>query len=534
MHSGYDLVWMAAERTPGHVALVDDRSARRLTYAELIDEVDAVAAGFAAAGIGRGSRVATALPNIWEHCIASLALMRLNAVPALLNFRLKPAEIAGLCEACGIDAAVILPDADLAAALADTLADGAPVWSAGGTVGSTIDFATCRAAPANLPPYEKPEPEEMGYLFFTSGTTGLPKAAVLAHKVAEHRVVWLSTHGGLTCGTHNRALGCMPLAHVIGYFGVFLTTLAFNGTFFVVSEFNPAAIVDLCDREKITYAFCVPQMFQAMISMPNYAPEKMASMELAYYGGTGIDPGVLEQIDREWGGRIHHIYGTTETMCALHNPTPVGQHATVRPGYFSRIRLARIDGTGPDDVVGVGEEGELIVDPSVDTMFTEYLGRPDATAEKLRNGWYYSGDVCVQEANGDVTLVGRVDDMIRSGGESIHPEEVEAVLSENSSVGEVSIVGVPDATWGQRVVACVIPAADSSPVDLASALDQHCRESTLAGFKRPKAYLFVDALPRNATNKVLRRVLRDDAAAARDAAETGAENDTATTYVAVA
>lgn len=516
MHGGYDLIWFAAERTPNHLALVDDRTDRRLTYAGLIAEVDAVAAGLAARGIGHGTVVATALPNLWEHCLVVLALMRLNAVPALLNFRLKPEEIAGLCRTSGVEAAVLLPDPATVAAVVGALPAGAAVWSVGSAAEGAADFAACRADPAGLAAYAKPDPEDTAFLLFTSGTTGLPKAVVLAHRVTEHRLVWLSTHTGLRCGTHNRALGCMPLAHAIGLYGVFLVTLAYNGTFFVVSEFRPPALVDLVERERITYAFCVPTMFQAMVAAPNYAPERMASIELAVYGGISIDPGLLARIDREWGGVVRHIYGTTETMCALHNPEPVGRHATLRPGYYARTRLARIGGGGPDDVVAPGEEGELIVDAGVDMMFSGYLGRPEATAEKLRGGWYYTGDVFLQEADGDVTLVGRVDDMIRSGGESIHPEEVEAVLGGHEGVTEASVVGIADARWGQMVVACVIPAGNGAPEMLAEAIDAHCRGSALAGFKRPKAYVFVEKLPRNASNKVLRRELRDYAAAARD------------------
>ncbi|CAN0087154.1 unnamed protein product, partial [Discosporangium mesarthrocarpum] len=272
MHTGYELVWIAAERTPDHPAITDDRTDRCLTYAELIAEIDAVAAGFAASGIGRGSRVATALPTMWEHCIAVLALMRLNAVPAMLNFRLKPEEITGICEACEIDAALILPDAALAQVIETALPDGAPVWAVGAEIGPARSFAGCRADPASLPAYEKPAETDMAFLFFTSGTTGLPKAVVLNHRTTEHRLVWLSTQGGLRHGSHNRSLGCMPLSHAIGFYGVFLVTLAFNGTFFVVSEFNPATIVDLVERDKITYTFCVPTMFQAMVSVPNYTP----------------------------------------------------------------------------------------------------------------------------------------------------------------------------------------------------------------------------------------------------------------------
>jgi 2-furoate---CoA ligase len=146
-------------------------------------------------------------------------------------------------------------------------------------------------------------------------------------------------------------------------------------------------------------------------------------------------------------------------------------------------------------------------------MFTGYLNRPDATAEKLRDGWYYTGDLCIRLDRGRVDLRGRVDDVVRTGGENVHPEEVEAVLAEHPGVRESAVVGVTDPRWGQMVVACVV-ANEAAPG--AGDLDAHCRASALAGFKRPRAYVFVDALPRNAANKVLRRVLREVAAAARD------------------
>ena len=517
MHTGYALVWMAAERTPEHPALVDDRTDRRLTYADLIAEVDAVAAGFAANGIGRGARVAIALPSVWEHCIALLALMRLNAVPAVLNFRLKPDEIVGLCRASSVDAAVILPDAALAQVIEAALPDGAPIWAVGAEIGPARSFSGCRADPVKLGAYEKPAETDMAFLFYTSGTTGLPKAVVLNHRSIEHRVIGVSTQGGLRQGTHNRTLGCMPISHGIGFFGVFLPTVAFNGTYFVVSEFNPPVIVDLIEREKITYAFCVPTMFQALVEAPNYASTKMSSMEIALYGGITIDPDLLAHIDTEWGGTVRHIYGTTETMCTLSNPDPVGQHATLRTCYLCRTRVVRVEGEGPDDIVAPGEEGELIMDATTGTVFVEYLGRPDATAEKLRDGWYYTGDIFRQEQNGDVTIVGRVDDMIRSGGESIHPEEVEEILEAHTEVDAVSVIGIPDTKWGQMVVAVIAGIPADAP-DLVARLEAHCKASTLAGFKRPKAYFFVAGLPRNAANKVLRRELREAASTARTAA----------------
>ena len=191
-----------------------------------------------------------------------------------------------------------------------------------------------------------------------------------------------------------------------------------------------------------------------MVSAPNYIPAKMVSLELVLYGGAPIMPALLDRIDREWPATVRHIYGTTEIMCALHNPDPVGRPVTLRPGYYSRVRVVRVGGT-ESELVKPGEAGELIVDASAETFFSGYLNRPEATAEKLRNGWYFTGDVCVLREDGDMDLVGRIDDVIRSGGESVYPEEVEAVLATHPAIREAAVIGVPDPLWGEMVVACV-------------------------------------------------------------------------------
>lgn len=511
MLTAYDLVLEAADRTPDQLALVDDLTDRRLTYRELIAEIDAVAAGFAADGIGAGDRVSTVLPSTWDHIIAVLALCRLAAVPALINFRLKPDDMMRLVADADAKAVIVGDDAGLADALTSGLND-TTVYSTAGIEGCR-NFADCRGNARDLPPIPTPAREDEAFIFYTSGTTGLPKGVVLAQRTTEHRVLWLSTQGGLFHGTHNRVLGFMPLSHAIGFYGVFLVTLAYCGTYYVMSAFNPVTAVDTIEREKITYLFAIPTLYHAMVASPGYAPERVASLELVYYGGAHIDGGLIRHIDETWNATIRHIYGTTETMSSLYNPFPVEQPYTLRPGFYSRIRVLTIeepDEFGDDDgwsgrPAGPGEEGELIVDATADTIFSGYLNRPDATAEKVRNGWYKTGDIVFVENNGDVTLRGRVDDMIRSGGENIHPEEVEEILDHHPGIKECSVIGVPDPQWGQVVVACVVP--EDPTLDLEE-LDLHCKQSPLAGYKRPRGYLMLESLPRNAANKVLRRELR--------------------------
>lgn len=507
MRTAFDLVQLAAERTPDHPAIVDDRTDRAFTYRELLHEVEAIAAGLAARGITRGVRVATLLPNILEHAVALLALQRLHAVPALLNHRLPAADVSALVRDGDIAAAIVRDDRSLVALVRDALVSGAPLLTAGGTGDAAVDVWSCRGDPDSLGKIPRAAPDDLALIFYTAGTTGRPKGVLISHRTSEPRLRFLSTDAGLRHGTHNRALGMAPLSHAIGFYGVFLAALAYSGTYYVMSAFNPSAAVDLIERNQITYLFGVPTMYQAIVSAPNYSPSRMSSLQLVLHGGAPIQPALLERLAREWPATIRHIYGATEIMSPLHYPDPVGQPTRLRQSYLSRVRIIR-EGGGPDDVVRAGEAGELIVEADADLSFLGYLNQPAATAEKLRDGWYFTGDVCVLRSDGDVDLVGRVDDVIRTGGESVYPEEVEGILALHPAVRESCVVGVPDPDWGELVVACVVVAGGEVSWN---DLDTHFMSSTLARFKRPRAYLRLDALPRNAAGKVLRRQLRDAA-----------------------
>ena len=511
MHTAYDLIWMVGERTPDQLALVDDVSERQYTYRELLEEVDAIAAGLYERGVRQGTRMATVLPNSLEHCLSLLALQRLGVVPALINFRLKGEEIAELIEVGEIKGAVIPNVADLAQKILSVV-PGSVLLSVGGSAAPATPWSECRGDVAQLPPRFSPKPEDPVFLFYTSGTTGLPKAVVLTHRTSEPRIVWLSTLMGLRAGGHIRALGVSPLSHAIGFYGIFLVTLAYGGTYYVLSAFNPEAAVNLIERHRINFLFSLPTVFSALVSTPSYDPKKMASVEMTLWGGATMGADLVEKLLSEWPGAKGHIYGTTETMCPLYNPSPAGNHDTLFPAYGSRVRIVKLNG-GPDDHADPGEQGELLIDAETDVVFSSYLNRPDATAEKIRGGWYFSGDAAVLDSNGGIRLAGRVDDMIRSGGEFVQPAEVEAVLGSHPGVGESAVIGVSDPHWTQIVVACIVA---KDPTLAVEELDRHCRASTLADFKRPRGYVFVDALPMGAGNKLLRRVLRDTAEGARD------------------
>ena len=502
MQTCYDLVWLSAQRAPNNLAIVDDLSDRALTYQELIEEIDVVAAGLKDRGVKSGMRIATVLPSLFDHAIALLALQRLAAIPALINFRLKPEEVGKLIKLGEIEGAIILPDKSLAKIVIKNLGNSDRVLCIGETIGLAKNYAECRGDSLSLGTIPKPKPEDIAFIFYTSGTTGLPKGVELAHRTTEHRVLWLATHAGFRHGKHNKLLGFMPLSHAIGFYGVFLAALSYNGTYYVQSAFNPEQAVNMIEEHSITYMFAVPQLYFAITQAPNYSLKKMKSLRTVLYGGAEITPDLLIQIDKEWPSKVFHIYGTTEIMCPLYNPDPVGEHVRLRPGFYCQTRIIRI-GSEIEDVVNRGEEGELIVEMSPDQMFSGYLNQPKATSETVINGWYHTGDICLVREDGDYNLIGRTGDMIRSGGENVHPSEIEPHLSSHPNVKENSVIGVKDAAWGEMVVACIIT---DGLIDSLT-LKAHMQKTSLAKFKHPKAYLFLENLPRNAANKILRREL---------------------------
>ena len=505
MQTAYEFIQLAALRAPDHPAIVDDRLERTLTHAQLVEEADRVAAGLQKSGIAAGDLVATCLPNLYEHGLALLALTRLGAIPALINARLKPEDVNRLIEQGKMASAIVSADATIVGAVRGALPKNAPVITVGGEIDGTIDFAACLADPASLAAYVRPDPEATAFIFYTSGTTGLPKGVHLPERAADARASYLSVQCGLVHGTHNRVLGLMPLFHVVGFYSVFLAMIGFDGTYYVCSAFDPSAALEAIEKHGITLVYGTPTHFHALLEAPNFAPEKLASVRTVIYAGSPMSGPLLDRVAKAFDAKIINIYGTTEIMNALYMPDPVGRPHTYRPGFHSSVRVGRFGGTVHDEAE-VGEDGELLVGASADATFTGYLHRPDATAEKMQDGWYRTGDIIVKRPDGDYDVRGRVDDMIISGGENIYPEEVEAILVQHAGISECSVIGAPDEKWGEIVVACIVAKGDAPA---AEALDKHVRASRLADYKRPRVYRFMDELPKNAANKVLRRLLRE-------------------------
>ena len=249
----------------------------------------------------------------------------------------------------------------------------------------------------------------------------------------------------------------------------------------------------------------MPTLYHDLLASPAFPDADVSSVRRLGFAGAPMTEALLRCVARAFAPEIFvNHYGSSEVYSFT-----IAQDARTKPGsagkagLTQRVRVVEIGTGDPDRLVPPGREGEVIASLESDEAFAGYWRRPDADARALKQGWYFTGDVGYFDAEGDLFVTGRVDDMIITGGENVLPVEVEGVLSRHPAVAEVAVAGLPDERWGRKVAAFV---ARARPVD-AGALDAHCRVSSLADFKRPRAYIFVRAIPKSPVGKILRRRL---------------------------
>jgi 2-furoate---CoA ligase len=498
----------ACARFPGATAIVDGDMRR--SYAEWLDEVRRVAGGLAEKGLGRGDGLCVVMVNRYEMATLYWACQMLGAVFAPFNWRAGADEIAYVLKDC--DARLLAFDeAGAAAAVeaADMVGLGAERLIAAGVEGQGTSFAGLAQANPVAGPAGASD-DEICLLLYTSGTTGRPKGVPRSHR-AERTA-------GASCIAHQRyrfgevALGVMPLFHTMGI-RILLCSAMLSGTFVAMRRFDAGSALELVAARKISALFLVPTMFHDMLRHPDLERRDTASVRNLGYAGMAMTSTLERALRERFRPEVFcNYYGSSEiftfTVCDHLDRKPgCAGHA----GINQEVRVIRADaegGAGPADVLPAGEVGEVIASMRSAEAFGGYLNRPEADARAIRDGWYFTGDLGRLDEDGALYLCGRIDDMIISGGENIHPEEVEDVLAACPLVRQAAVVGLPDDRMGQTVTAFVEPA---EPEASAEALDAYCQASALARFKRPRAYIFVRALPRSASGKLLRRMLREGA-----------------------
>ena len=500
----------SVHRTPDRPAIVDESTGERYSYSALADEVSAVASGLRERGVSPGDRVGLCMGNRPETAIAFLATQAVGAVAVAFNFRLPADDVDYHLE--DSTPRLFLFDALSRAAVARAESNGGLAVDDTYYVGEDApDFARpfddLRGSPG---PVDVPalEPDDPSVILYSSGTTGDPKGIPISREATVARTI--SNALGQGYYLRETMLGVMPLYHTVGLHGIFFSMMAASGTYLCMPEFDPETAIEAIDREGVTALHEAPTIFKQLLDTAAIEDADLENVSKLAYSGAPMSPSLFEAVDEAFDpDHFTNIYGNTETYdpLAFVDLRTVDSPAVAGGSHlFHRTRIVELDTDDPAATVEPGVEGELIVHTESPASFTEYLNKPEETRESIVEGWYFTGDAAYEREDGNVVVTGRADDLIISGGENIHPTEVEDVLMAHPEVQDVGVIGRPDEEWGEVVTAYV----DGSAT--ADALEAWCLENDgLADFKRPRAYEFVDEIPRNPSGKTMRYLLRESA-----------------------
>jgi 2-furoate---CoA ligase len=488
----------SAERSPESTAIVD--GSVRLTYREWHARILAVASGLEELGLRAGDKLVMILRNRWEMATLHWACQFLGVVVTPLNWRAKSDEV-NYCLTDSEARAVVFEavSAEAVAGAAAARAIARVGVGEGGMQTHSFDRLLAAVSHSGEP---RAGTEDFSVMLYTSGTTGRPKGVPRRHRA--ERAAALAHVAQNTYARGERTLGVMPLYHTMGVRSLLAMALV-DGCFVCLPRFDAGAALELIEQERITNLYLVPTLYHDLLDHPAFSRERVASVRKLGFAGAPMHAALLLRLrDNFTPDLLVNHYGSSEVYTFT-----IDQNASAKPGSAgraglnARIRVVKLTAMRPDELAGPGEEGQIIADLAGDEAFEGYWKRPDANARALRDGWYYSGDIGYMDADGDLFVTGRVDDMIISGGENISPVDIESVLSLHPAVDDVAVAGLTDERWGQRVVAFV---KRKAAVD-AAALDAHCKASNLVNFKRPREYVFVREIPKSPVGKILRRKL---------------------------
>lgn len=500
MDLGTVLRW-TAERYPRRRAIGGKQP---LTYREWDAHTNQLARALASLGVRPSDRVVLSLAGGQRLASLHLALQKLGAVSVPLSFRFAPSELAY----CISDAApaLVITDETTSVVADEALSDlpRIPHVTSGSATSRTVERLALEQPDSALD--VRVAPEDLSVMLYTSGTTGRPKGVPRTHSAEHYAAVAHLLQTGQS--RFDATLGVMPMFHTMGL-RTLLSTIIGAGTWVPQVRFDADEAVELIAAEQVTSLYLVPTIYWSLLRTGRVA--ELQSVRKLAYAGSSMTPALAEQLtDALAPQRFVNHFGSTEIYTFTIGPDAVSKPGSAgRAGVFSRVRLVDPDpAAGPDAVVKPGEQGQIAVSMDSLEAFAGYWKRPDADAKSIRDGWYFPGDLAVEDDDGDLWVAGRVDDMINSGGENIYPDEIEDALIRCSAVSDVVVVGLSDDRWGQAVTAFFVPEPSMTPEHALAVLDAFAREqSGLPSLKRPKRIVAVDHIPKSAVGKILRREL---------------------------
>ncbi len=477
-----DLVRASARRGPSHVALVDVASGKSLTWETIDRAVDAFARHLADSGLEPGDRVAVRLPTCPEFVVAVFGVLRAGGVVVPTGPGNPPRELQRI------------------------LADSGATFLVGDGEGSDVTVLGLPDVTATAEPFEAVRGgEDLAVLGYTSGTSGVPRGAMLSHRALLANVAQCASLRPAPVTAGDRVLLALPLFHVYGLGPGLLQVAGAGATAVLLERFDPATVLDVIEQHRVTTMVGVPPMYRALLAHPvEVLREKLATIRLFTSGAAPLPAAVINEMCNAIGVPVFEGYGLTETGPVL-TSTLVG--GVPKPGSVGRalpgveIRLVDTDGSVLDD--DEDEPGTGLVSAKGDNLFSGYW--PDGAHGPDSAGWFRTGDVGFIDADGDLHLVDRAGDLIIVNGFNVYPHEVEQVLCELPAVLEAAAVGVPDERTGESVKVVVV-LRDGQELT-SDEVVAHCA-ARLAKFKVPASVEFAPALPHSPTGKLARAVLR--------------------------
>jgi acyl-CoA synthetase (AMP-forming)/AMP-acid ligase II len=480
-----------------HTAVIAPEDNLKITYAELKRQVREVAESLAALGVGRGDRVGMALPNGLPIIVTFLAAAEAGTA-APLNPAYREEEFKFYLEDTNAKLLLLPPDgADEARKAAGSTVPVASVAMVNGRV--TVNGGSDRAPVVPPGPGEPGEKDEPALILHTSGSTGRPKRVPLAH--ANLCISAGNVARTYALGPTDVSLCVMPLFHVHGLVASTLATLSTGGTVVVPAKFTPLSFWRIARDYGATWYSAVPTIHQLLLARADRAARPAGAERLRFIRScsASLPPQVMHDLEAAFGAPVLEAYGMTEAAHQMaSNPLPPDARKPGSVGAGTGVHISIMDDAGRH--LPVGDRGEVVIKgPNV---ITGYESNPEANATSFVDGWFRTGDQGVLDADGYLTLVGRLKELINRGGEKISPREIDEVLLAHPAVAEAVCFGVPHPTWGEEVAAAVVLREATSESDLMA----FCKER-LADFKRPKQIHITETIPRTATGKIQRRLV---------------------------
>jgi 2-furoate---CoA ligase len=486
-------------RDPNALAIVDDGV--RFTYAQWYARISSLVASFDRIGLKPGDHLVTVLQNCEAAATLHWACQLAGIVITPVNWRAKADEL-DFCiedsEAC----AIVYQDVSAQAVAKSKHAPALTrIHEGGGDTAGAFSFDRMVAEPA-AGATPRVSAEAWSIMLYTSGTTSRPKGVPRRHRT--ERAAGIAHVAQNLYRRGERTLGVMPLYHTMGVRSLIAMSLI-GGTFVCLRRYDTGRALELIEREKITNLYLVPTLYHDLVHAREFASADVSSVRKLGFAGASMTDGLLKTLNDAFRPDLFvNHYGSSEIYTfTIDQNAPAKPGSAGKAGINQEIRVVKLNAKSVTDLAPPNQEGEIIALLAGDESFEGYWRRPDANAKSLRDGWYFTGDTGFVDDEGDLFVTGRVDDMIITGGENVSPVEIESCLSLHPAVLEVAVVGLADEKWGKVVTAFVKRKEPVTEQDL----ELFCRTSGLANFKRPRRFVFVDALPKSPVGKLLRRLL---------------------------